>query len=166
MIIGAIIVTYFPNEILLLRLLQSIGSQVKKIYIIDNTPHGDKIWLTSEWLSKLELNIDYHLLGENYGIAKAQNIGIDLAVKDGCDHVILFDQDSSPAREMIGKLAKVELKLINAGVKVGSVGPLFLDEKLRSTPGLCVTDGLWLKKLKYHLMICQLLLIILLHLDR
>jgi rhamnosyltransferase len=131
MIIGAIIVTYFPNEILLLRLLQSIGSQVKKIYIIDNTPHGDKIWLTSEWLSKLELNIDYHLLGENYGIAKAQNIGIDLAVKDGCDHVILFDQDSSPAREMIGKLAKVELKLINAGVKVGSVGPLFLDEKTK-----------------------------------
>jgi rhamnosyltransferase len=130
MIIGAIIVTYFPNEILLVRLLESIGNEVKKIYIIDNTPNESKIWLTSEWLSKFNLDIYYHQLGKNCGIAKAQNIGIDFAVKDGCDHVILFDQDSSPAKEMIGKLANAELELLTSGVKVGSVGPLFFDEKI------------------------------------
>jgi rhamnosyltransferase len=148
MIISAIIVTYFPNEILLVRLLQSIGSEVKKIYIIDNTPNESEIWLTSEYLSKLGFDVDCHLLGENYGIAKAQNIGIDFAIKDGCDHVILFDQDSAPARGMINKLTNAELKLLKAGIKVGSVGPLFFDEKTKEYSQAVHHHWFMIKKIK------------------
>jgi rhamnosyltransferase len=130
------------------RLLESIGNEVKKIYIIDNTPNESKVWLNSEWLSKFNLNIDYHQLGKNCGIAKAQNIGIDFAIKDECDHVILFDQDSSPAREMIGKLANAELELLTSGIKVGSVGPLFLDEKTKEHSRAVRHRGLMIKKIK------------------
>lgn len=148
MIIGAIIVTYFPDEILLARLIQSITNEVKKIYVIDNTPNMDKVWLTSDWLSKFGLDVDCHLLGENCGIAKAQNIGINFSVKDGCDHVIFFDQDSAPSKEMISKLASAELKLITNGVKVGSVGPLLLDEKTKEYSKAVRHHWLMVKKIK------------------
>lgn len=146
--IGAIIVTYFPDEILLARLLQSITNEVKKIYIIDNTPNRDKVWLTSDWFSKFGLDVDCHLLGENCGIAKAQNIGINFSVKDGCDHVIFFDQDSAPSKKMISKLASAELKLLANGVKVGSVGPLFLDEKTKEYSKAVRHHWLMVKKIK------------------
>jgi rhamnosyltransferase len=146
--IAAIVVTYFPNEILLVRLLRSIGDEVKKIYVIDNTPNGSKTWLNSQWLSEFGLYASYHGLGENFGIAKAQNIGIDLAVKDGCDHVILFDQDSAPPRGMINNLANTELKMLAAGLKVGSVGPLFLDEKTNGYSQAIRHSGLMVHKVK------------------
>ncbi len=148
MAIAAIVVTYFPNEILLARLLRSIGNEVEKIYVIDNTPNGNQNWLTSEWLTKSDFDVGYHALGENYGIAKAQNIGIDFAIKDGCDHVILFDQDSAPPREMINRLASAELKLLDVGVKVGSVGPLFLDEKTKEYSPAVRHGGLMVHKIK------------------
>jgi hypothetical protein len=47
MAIAAIVVTYFPNEMPLARLLRSIGNEVEQIYVIDNTPNGNQIWLTS-----------------------------------------------------------------------------------------------------------------------
>ena len=146
--IGAIVVTYFPNEILLARLVRCIGNSVKKIYVIDNTPNESKTWLTSQWLSEFGLDICYHDLGENCGIAKAQNIGIDFAIKDCCDHVILFDQDSAPPREMIGTLANAELKLLTSGVSVGSVAPLFFDEKTKEYSPAIRHSGLMVHKVK------------------
>lgn len=146
--IGAVIVTYFPNEVLFARLLLGIGDCVKKIYVIDNTPNGDKLWMASECISNLGLDIDYHSLGENFGIAKAQNIGINFSVKDGCDHVIFFDQDSSPSKEMIRKLANAERNLITNGAKVGSVGPLFFDEKTNEYSQAVRHHGLVVKKIK------------------
>lgn len=148
MVIAAIVVTYFPNEVLLARLLRCIGDGVKKIYVIDNTPNGNKIWLSSEWFCKSDLDVDYHPLGENYGIAKAQNIGIDFAIKDGCDHVVLFDQDSAPPGGMINNLANAELKMLAAGVKVGSVGPLFLDEKTNGYSQAIRHSGFMVHKVK------------------
>lgn len=54
---------------------------------VDNTPHQN-----------LNMNINDNLiyipLGENRGIADAQNIGIKEAQNSGCTHIIFFDQDS------------------------------------------------------------------------
>ena len=147
MIIAAIVVTYFPNELLLDRLLRSICNQVKNVYVIDNTPTEDIDWLSSEWFAKSGFDIGYHPLGDNFGIAKAQNVGIELAINDGYDHVIFFDQDSAIPAEMLSKLASAELKLLKSGIKVGSIGPIFLDEKTNKYAPAIRHSGIFIKKI-------------------
>lgn len=148
MIIAAIVVTYFPNEILLMRLLKCISTDVAKIYIVDNTPTEDATWLKSEWLIKSGFDIGYKSLEDNLGIAKAQNIGIDFSIQDGCDHVVFFDQDSAPPTAMLEKLIAAELKLLASGIKVGSIGPIFLDEKTKHYAPAIRHNGLFIKKIE------------------
>jgi rhamnosyltransferase len=43
-------------------------------------------------------------MGENYGIATAQNTGISWAVELGADVIVLLDQDSEPDVDFIGRM--------------------------------------------------------------
>ncbi|MDC7711985.1 glycosyltransferase family 2 protein [Vogesella indigofera] len=124
--IGAIIVLYHPKENLLSRLLNSLENQVNRIYIIDNT--------TINAINNYNTHFDSHKifyksLGKNHGIAKAQNEGINLALADGCEHVLLLDQDSYLSSDMVSELVNTEKKLKESGKKVAAIGPLFIDEK-------------------------------------
>jgi rhamnosyltransferase len=127
--VAAVIVLYFPDEILLDRLLNSLRDTASNLFVIDNTPSDKLTWVSINWFTSRNHHIDYHALNNNYGIAKAQNLGIELAISHNCDHVILFDQDSAAPPEMIMKLLSEERALLANGVKVGSVGPAFIDEK-------------------------------------
>lgn len=147
MLVSAIIVTYFPDELLLIRLLKSISIDIEKIYIIDNTPNGDVRWLKKEWLKKSGFNAEYKAFDDNLGIAKAQNVGIDFSRRDGCDHVVFFDQDSAPPAEMLEKLIAAELMLLASGVRLGSLGPVFLDEKTKHYAPAIRHNGLFIKKI-------------------
>lgn len=126
--VGAIVVLYFPNLSLLERLLSGMQNEVDQIFVIDNTPTNAVSWLSYEWFIEKQFSVSYQSLGDNYGIAKAQNIGIGLAISNHCSHVIFFDQDSAMPPNMIKELLASE-QLLNKSVQVGSVGPLFLDEK-------------------------------------
>lgn len=128
-LIGAIVVLFFPEAKLIERLLNSLINEVEKIYVIDNTPEKALAWPSQEWFLTKGYNVVYRPLGDNYGIAKAQNIGIELAMQSGCDHVILFDQDSAIPKGMIKELFFTEQLLLSRSVNVGSVGPIFIDEK-------------------------------------
>lgn len=127
--IAAVIVLYFPDETLLNRLLNSLSDNVSEQFVIDNTPSSNQTRISESFFLSRNYNVHYHALGDNYGIAKAQNVGIELAIKHHCDHVIFFDQDSSASQDMIAKLLSAELELLAHGVNVGSVGPIFIDEK-------------------------------------
>lgn len=128
--VGAIIVLYIPNPVLLERLIDSLKGETELVFIIDNTPEGKAAFdLSQDWFDLRGITSTYQPLGDNYGIAEAQNIGINLAIKSGCDHVILFDQDSAIAPNMVNDLLNAEHSLLQQSVKVGAIGPLFLDEK-------------------------------------
>ncbi len=127
--VGAIIVLYFPNLSLLERLLNGLQNEVDEIFVIDNTPINAVDWLSSEWFLTKQYQVNYHPLGDNRGIGRAQNIGIELAISNQCSHVILFDQDSAIPPNMIKNLLIAEQLLLDKSVHLGSVGPLFLDEK-------------------------------------
>jgi len=87
--VEVVIITYYPNIEILNKTLNSLYSQVDKIYIVDNTP--DK----AESLNKFQNGkIDIIYLMENKGIAYAQNIGIKKAIEDEADYIILSDQDT------------------------------------------------------------------------
>jgi rhamnosyltransferase len=144
--IAAIVVTYFPDAKLLDRLLRSISNDVGKVYVIDNTPSAGSDWLTAEWFATAGYAVEFHALGENRGIAAAQNVGIELAIRYGFGHIILFDQDSAPSPGMIGSLYGAADALSAAGVKVGAVGPLLFDEKYKKFVAGVRHSGMFVRK--------------------
>ena len=148
MFTSAIIVTYCPNEFLLERLFSNISNSVNKIFVIDNTPTENLTWLSADWFKSKNIDVEYIALGENHGIAKAQNIGIQLSLDYGCDHIIFFDQDSAPPIGLIRNLEDAEADLIKSNIKVGAIGPLFLDEKTRQYSFGIRHKGLSIHKIK------------------
>jgi rhamnosyltransferase len=127
--LAAIIVVYLPSEKLLSRLINSIKDTINLIIIIDNTPNKQKTWLSEKWLQDKNFKLIYKSLGDNLGIGKAQNIGIAIAIEEGSDHVIFFDQDSEASAKMVSILLSEQDTLLLKGANVGSVGPAFIDEK-------------------------------------
>ena len=125
--VAAVIVLYNPNMPLLDRLLRSVVGQVQKVFVIDNTPGATADF--SSFFDQYQANISYIPLGENKGIATAQNIGIRQSMNTGCSHVLLLDQDSALPSDMVADLLNAEQKLLREGKKVAAVGPLFIDEK-------------------------------------
>jgi rhamnosyltransferase len=125
--VAAAVVLYNPDVRLLDRLLKSISGQVEEIFVIDNTPATTANFASS--FDQYSGHISYFALGENKGIATAQNIGIQKSIEAGCTHVLFLDQDSELPSDMVKQLLDAEADLLRAGKKVAAVGPLFVDEK-------------------------------------
>ena len=126
-IVDAVIVTYFPDGVVLSELLVTLSKQVARIHVIDNTPAFDarvESVVDGSYIG----NITLHRLGDNYGIAKALNVGIELARTSGATHVLLSDQDSLPAADMVDGLLRTQRDLVEQGARVGAVAPTFTDQ--------------------------------------
>ncbi|MBX4378177.1 glycosyltransferase, partial [Mycobacterium tuberculosis] len=71
--VSAIIVTYNPDIAGLAALLNAICPQVARVIVVDN---GSKMNL-EQWFASQSNQAEFVPLDANYGIAKAQNVGID-----------------------------------------------------------------------------------------
>ncbi|MBR3399874.1 MAG: glycosyltransferase family 2 protein, partial [Prevotella sp.] len=69
--IGAILVLYNPDVARTQNVVELLLPQVDAICAIDNSDNG-----TAEAMFEGKANVVYISLGGNYGIAKAQNVGI------------------------------------------------------------------------------------------
>lgn len=125
--IAAIVILYKPDMPTLEKLITSVTDQVDGIYIIDNTPSTTLSPKNFAANSK----ITYRALGYNSGIAKAQNVGITLAIENHFSHVLLLDQDSCLVPGLVQSLLNGERSLLASGKKVAAIGPLFIDQKTR-----------------------------------
>lgn len=95
--------------------INNYKDSVGKLYVIDNSD-DDKIRVKSD------NKIEYIKLNENLGIAKALNIGAQMAIKDGYDLLLTMDQDSKISKSIINKM----LEFINNNckkIKIGLVSP-------------------------------------------
>lgn len=125
--VAAVVVLYKPNAALLKRLVESVVTQVEKIFVVDNTPQKDARLPAA--LAECGLRVYYRANGMNKGLAGAQNTALKEALREGYSHALLLDQDSAlPALAVEGLLA-AEQRLLSAGTRVAAVGPLFIDEK-------------------------------------
>jgi len=154
MSIAAIIVTYYPQEAPLRRMLKKLVPQVHQLYMIDNTPRnlGDESvleWLDCPWLEAFGGKIEYHPLGCNWGIAKAQNIGIDLAIRAQHEELLFFDQDSFPPDNLVPTLLGARAQVQITGVAVGMIGPAILDEKSQAISPIFKAGRFWVKRVVY-----------------
>jgi rhamnosyltransferase len=100
--VAAVVITYQPDLQRLRRLCNALSMQVAELYLVDNgsreviegVGHGAAIVIR---------------LGENTGIAHAQNVGIRAALAGGAEVVVLFDQDSEPGAGYVSSLLQGRL---------------------------------------------------------
>ena len=126
-IISAIIVIYNPHEPTLLRLLQSLENQVQTIIIVDNSPQITSALKT--WDQIHSANFKYIPLEKNMGIGYAQNTGIEWAITQKADYVLLMDQDSIPSMDMVANLLGVFSKNHECAPNIIAAGPIYIDPR-------------------------------------
>lgn len=122
----AIIVSYFPHEDVFHRLVSAVALQVAHVVIVDNGSPANIQKFTANMAIE---NVHWLLLGHNFGVAKAQNAGIEWARIHDATHVLLLDQDSVPAPDMVPGLMTVHQNLEAQGQRVAAVGPRFMDSE-------------------------------------
>jgi len=127
--IAAIIVLYQPDCNCGHRLIHGLEDQVDHIYVIDNTFLLEVVPEEKLLPSQRSVPLHYEMLGKNRGIAAAQNVGIKRAIEVGASHIIFFDQDSVPASGLVSALLSAESTLIDNGLPVAAVGPVYIDER-------------------------------------
>jgi rhamnosyltransferase len=74
--------------------------------------------------------IEYMPIGENVGIARALNQGVDALLRAGAESAILFDQDSEPPPALLTELPALISKANASGDRVALVGPAYEDLRL------------------------------------
>lgn len=124
--VHAIVVTYFPRRAALTALLEAIRPQVEGVIIVDNGSEKAR-----DWLRELSAPPRCELveLERNLGVAAAHNQGIERARALGSEFVLLFDQDSLPAPDMVAELTRALVELAAAGERVAAVGPCYVDRR-------------------------------------
>lgn len=143
----SIIVTFNPCiSDLRNNLLSHVETSTNGIVVVDNNS-SNKIEI-EELLDTIcsEKVILLEFLDCNAGIGVAQNKGIEIAKNYLCSHIILFDQDTFVPNNILSELLQEEEKLLNNGIRVGAIGPIYRDPRTNSEYPLAVCKGLRLEK--------------------
>lgn len=123
----AVIVAYQPDAAGFAGLMRAVLPQVGGVVVVNN---GEAGMLTlSGAAENCETAFGILEMGENAGLAAAQNRGIAWASLHAYSHVILFDQDSEPTAGMVGQLLGALVALERDGVPVAAVGPRLVDRR-------------------------------------
>lgn len=130
--IFAVVVTYLPLPDALRALVQRLEPQVSGIIIVDNSPEADTT--VPVLIDALHSNcVRVTRLNDNFGIAKALNVGMERAIASEAEYVLLSDQDSLPDTDMVATLVRSMQSLVNSGHRVGAIGPTYTDRLTRVT---------------------------------
>lgn len=146
--IAAIVALYYPEDRAISRLLSSLTGQVSRVFAVDNTPGSASA--PPPCIEEFSEFVSYIALGENRGIAAAQNAGIQLSVENGLSHVLLLDQDSFLLPDTAARLLESELLLLERGEQVAAVCPQVIDERTGKRPAAvqyrwCFVRKTWAK---------------------
>ena len=94
--LGLVTVLFNANEVLE-DFVKSISIQSFKnyvLYFIDNTPSEETDQLIAQLNGRYPLSAYKHIKNpQNYGVAKANNQGIEIALQAGADYVLLLNND-------------------------------------------------------------------------
>ncbi|MES9968437.1 MAG: glycosyltransferase family 2 protein [Candidatus Thiodiazotropha sp.] len=86
------------------RVLHSYLDQVAQVIIVDNSTDA----LSGKWLAEIAASAGEQVKliqnGQNLGLGKAQNMGIRAALDAGATWLLLMDDDSRAAPDMVSKL--------------------------------------------------------------
>lgn len=105
-----------------LRSLNNINYDNYKIVIVDNNSNGND----AEILSK-ESGFELFALEENIGFAGGNNIGIEFAMKNNADYVLLLNNDTIVEEDFLCKLVETAEKDNRVGAVGGKI--FYFDDK-------------------------------------
>lgn len=143
--IAAVVVTYNPGE-RFNQLLSALVHQVDITYVVDNGS-DEPLQLPDPQIQ----NTHSILLDKNYGIAKAQNVGITAAIEENAEFILLLDHDSIPSQNMVERLMREMLGLLASGKPVAAIGPRYVDKRQNNPPPFVSIQGLSVKRLSCEL---------------
>lgn len=133
--VAAVVVTYRPDLPVLAELLAALSRQCQTVLVVDNaSPAATQAWL-QQWQEEAPAGGSRLLLPQtsNLGVGAAQNLGIARAAALGASHVLLSDQDSLPAADMVAQLLAASRA---AGEGLALAAPVFVPvEQLAGTGG-------------------------------
>lgn len=134
---AAVVVTYHPDPGTLTQLLAELLRQVGHVVVVDNAPGSG----VSACLPRGAQGIELVENDRNLGIAAAQNIGIEHALRvPTCAFVLLCDHDSLPAPDMVENLrAAFEGHAGPEGI--AAVGPWTVDRRTGTPSHLILDDA-------------------------
>lgn len=137
----AIIVTYFTDDDFAER-VEAFIAQTDHICIIDNSMDEEHF----QKLISLEQRYPEHITlyaNTQNNLATAQNVGITYACEHNHDYVLLLDDDSSPAENMVRRLIEAHHTHVNPNI-IGLIAPHLdhIDCEQRQYY-LCSTNGWW-----------------------
>lgn len=125
MSVAAVVITYNPDAGIALR-LKAIARECKTVFVVDNGSAAQSLTALRHAVKAARVKLIE--LGQNTGIAHAQNVGLTLAFNTKAQAVILFDHDSTPRPGFAAAL----LRTAAAGGKPAIIGSRIYDVNLHS----------------------------------
>ena len=133
--VASITVAFNPNPMRLAEQVAVLRKQVDEIIIVDNgsAPSISSVFARPEIAALIgdKSRIIFIVLQENLGVAHGFNIGIEASREQGSKFVVLLDDDSIPAADMVGKLLdgyQIAVRGSSAAM-VAAVGPRIEDSR-------------------------------------
>ena len=114
-----VVVAYRPLAGVLRAALDSIVGQATQVIVVDNTEDGERPPDVAP--------ARYLPLGQNLGIAAAQNRGIALALSGGADYVWLSDQDTVYPPDFVRRMLAAAASCNERGIRLAALAPAFFD---------------------------------------
>ncbi len=105
--IGIVTITY-NSEKVIKGFINSVVNQTYSdfyVYIIDNKSSDNTLKILEDYQDD---RIRLLKNDSNIGVAKANNIGIKLAIKDGCDKILIINNDVEFENDLIRKMLHVQ----------------------------------------------------------
>jgi GT2 family glycosyltransferase len=104
--IGIVTVLYNSQKVLD-EFFESLNSQSYKnflLYVVDNKSTDDSLALGKRLAKTSLFETKFIVNNDNYGVAKGNNQGIESAINDGCDYILLSNNDVVLKPDSIEKL--------------------------------------------------------------
>ena len=144
--ISCIIVTYNTGENIR-NVIKSLEKQVSQIIIVDNGSDEKTKNILNTFLNKGSIDIIYN--EDNYGIAKALNIGVKKALEYKSHWILTLDHDSILDKNMISHMLNLYNRLASEEKnKIGILAPEIIDTSINKSY-YYVEDNLEYNKVKH-----------------
>ena len=122
--IGIVTVLYKSDDVLP-DFIESLSKQIAinyTLYIIDNSPTDSGCLISAKLTQNHGIDATIIFNNENVGVAKGNNQGIELALKDGCDFILLANNDTEFSPNTISLLLE---SLVKSGERVATPKIMF-----------------------------------------
>lgn len=117
----AVIVTFNPSIERLSQLIRSLLVQNVEVLVVDNFSDN------RSGLAAISEKIEVELLTQNFGIAFAQNVGIDKAIAEEYEFILFFDQDSNIEDDFVRSMHETYCSLDRSDVCC--ISPRFYNDR-------------------------------------